>query len=209
MKFWNNQKNIVLLFWVLMVLGIVSCGKTIQPKKVNVGQSNHFQPELIQTIAIMPLVYDGTDQNIADAMMNELTDQILQLDRFSIVDSYKVAILVEDEGLEGSNLSDSIVKSIGSNLKADVILLGKITHFVNGSRRYILFKQKPKIGINLRMISIAEAVPTTIWTLNDIFDSNEEAVQNLVDESDRHKIQSDTNFLVNIVCNEIVKTLDF
>ena len=72
-----------------------------------------------------------------------------------------------------------------------------------------IFKQKPKIGINLRMISIAEAVPTTIWTLNDIFDSNEEAVHNLVDESARHKLQSDTNFLVNIVCNEIVKTLDF
>ena len=65
MKFWNNQKNIVLLFWVLMVLGIISCGKAIQPKKVNVGQSNHFQPELIQTIAIMPLVYDGTDQNLS------------------------------------------------------------------------------------------------------------------------------------------------
>ena len=209
MKFWNKQIDIVLLFWVLMIPGIVSCGKPIQPKKINVGQSNYFQPELIRTIAIMPLMHDGTDQNIADAIMHELAVQILRLDRFSMVDSYKVSTLVEAEGLEGSGLSDSIVKKIGSDLKADVILLGKITHFVNGGRKYLIFKQKPKIGINLRMVSIAEAVPTTIWTLNDIFDSDEEAVQNLVDKSDRHKIQSDTNFLIKIVCNEIVKTLEY
>ena len=209
MKFWNKQIDIVLLFWVLMIPGIVSCGKPIQPKKINVGQSNYFQPELIRTIAIMPLMHDGTDQNIADAIMHELAVQILRLDRFSMVDSYKVSALVEAEGLEGSGLSDSIVKKIGSDLKADVILLGKITHFVNGGRKYLIFKQKPKIGINFRMVSIAEAVPTTIWTLNDIFDSDEEAVQNLVDKSDRHKIQSDANFLIKIVCNEIVKTLDF
>jgi hypothetical protein len=209
MKFWNKQIDIVLLFWVLMIPGIVSCGKPIQPKKINVGQSNYFQPELIRTIAIMPLMHDGTDQNIADAIMHELAVQILRLDRFSMVDSYKVSALVEAEGLEGSGLSDSIVKKIGSDLKADVILLGKITYFVNGGRKYLIFKQKPKIGINLRMVSIAEAVPTTIWTLNDIFDSDEAAVQNLVDKSDRHKIQSDTNFLIKIVCNEIVKTLDF
>ena len=209
MKFWNKQIDIVLLFWVLMIPGIVSCGKPIKQKKINVGQSNYFQPELIRTIAIMPLMHDGTDQNIADAIMHELAVQILRLDRFSMVDSYKVSALVEAEGLEGSGLSDSIVKKIGSDLKADVILLGKITYFVNGGRKYLIFKQKPKIGINLRMVSIAEAVPTTIWTLNDIFDSNEEGVQNLVDESNRHKIQNDTSFLIKIVCNEIVKTLDF
>ena len=89
MKFWNKQIDIVLLFWVLMIPGIVSCGKPIQPKKINVGQSNYFQPELIRTIAIMPLMHDGTDQNIADAIMHELAVQILRLDRFSMVDSYK------------------------------------------------------------------------------------------------------------------------
>ena len=209
MKFWNKQIYVFLLFWVLVILGVASCGKPIQPKKINVGQSNYFQPELIRTIAIMPLMYDGTDQDIADAIMHELAVQILRLDRFSVIDSYKVSELVEAEGLEGSDLSDSIVKSIRDNLKADVIFLGKITHFVDGRRKYLIFKQEPKIGINLRLVSITGAVPTTIWTLNDIFDSDEEAVQNLVDKSDRHKIQSDANFLIKIVCNEIVKTLDF
>lgn len=209
MKFRNKQIYVFLLLWVLMILSITSCGKPIQQKKINVGQSNYFQPELIRTIAIMPLMYDGTDQNIADRIMHELAVQILQLDRFSMIDPYKVSALVEAEELEGSDLSDSLVKSIRSNLKADVILLGKITHFVDGKRRYLILKQKPKIGINLRMVSIKETVPTTIWTLNDIFDSNEEGVQNLVDESNRHKIQNDTSFLIKIVCNEIVKTLDF
>ena len=97
MKFWNKQIDIVLLFWVLLIPGIVSCGKPIQPKKINVGQSNYFQPELIRTIAIMPLMYDGTDQNIADRIMHELAVQILQLDRFSMIDPYKVSALVEAE----------------------------------------------------------------------------------------------------------------
>ena len=139
MKFRNKQIYVFLLLWVLMILSITSCGKPIQQKKINVGQSNYFQPELIRTIAIMPLMHGGTDQNIADAIMHELAVQILRLDRFSMVDSYKVSTLVEAEGLEGSGLSDSIVKKIGSELSQ------LVNETLLNMRRYLIDERIKKL----------------------------------------------------------------
>ena len=55
----------------------------------------------------MPL--NGTNTNRTQELTRELTVQILQLNRFEVVDHYKVATLVEDEGLEGIDISDTLV----------------------------------------------------------------------------------------------------
>ena len=75
----------------------------------------------------MPL--NGTNTNRTQELTRELTVQILQLNRFEVVDHYKVATLVEDEGLEGIDLSDTLVKNIARKLQADAILLGEVTNF--------------------------------------------------------------------------------
>ncbi|MFB3040361.1 MAG: hypothetical protein ACE1ZS_00980, partial [Candidatus Poribacteria bacterium] len=121
----------------------------------------------------------------------------------------KVSALVAEEELEGIDLNDTIVKNIGRKLRADAILLGKVTRYKVGRRKLLISKTAPEIGLSLRMVSVIEPIPTTIWTVNDSFDGGDSAVQQLVDKPVRGKIQTDIHVLIQVMCQEIAKTLNF
>ena len=117
--------------------------------------------------------------------------------------------MVAEEELEGVDLNDTIVKTIGRKLRADAILLGQVTKYRARRRKLLISKTAPEIGLSLRMISVIEPIPTTIWTVNDSFDSGDSAVQQLAEKRDRGKIQTDIHVLIQVVCQEIAKTLNF
>ena len=195
--------------FIFLTLIFIGCGATVTPKKINAGLSSYFQPERVRTIAIMPLQNDVGNAKVAEEIIRELTVQILRLDRFEIIDHYKVSALVADEELEGIDLNDTIVKNIGRKLRADAILLGKVTRYKAGRRKLLILKTAPEIGLSLRMISVIEPIPMTIWTVNDSFDGGDSAVQQLVDKPVRGKIQTDIHVLIQVMCQEIAKTLNF
>ena len=195
--------------FVFLTLIFVGCGATVAPKKINAGLSSYFRPERVRKIAIMPLQNEVGNAKVADEIIRELTVQILRLDRFEIIDRYKISALVAVEELEGVDLNDTIVKNIGRKLRADAILLGKVTRYKSGHRKLLILKKAPEIGLSLRMVSVIEPIPTTIWTVNDSFDGSDSAVQQLVDKTVRGKIQTDIHALIQVMCQEIAKTLNF
>ena len=152
---------------------------------------------------------NGTNAKRAKEMTRELTVQILQLNRFEVVDQYKVATLVEDEGLEGIDLSDTLVKNISSKLKADAILLGEITFFQEPESPYPILRKSPLIALSLRIVTSDPTEPKTIWSLNDTFDSKDRQVKQYVSRSERGKLAKDPSFLIHIVSKEIAKTFSF
>lgn len=176
-------------------------------KQINTGRSVFFSPDRIRTIAIMPL--NGTNTNRTQELTRELTVQILQLNRFEVVDHYKVATLVEDEGLEGIDLSDTLVKNIARKLQADAILLGEITNFQEPESPYPLLRKPPFIGLSLRIVSINQTMPMTIWSMNDTFDSRDRQVKQYVKRSERRRLNTDPYFLIQVVAKEIAKTFAF
>ena len=193
------------LFLLLLVLN--GCQAPLKNKPVNSGQSVFFSPDRIRTIAVIPL--NGTNAKRAKEMTRELTVQILQLNRFEVVDQYKVARLVEDEGLEGIDLSDTLVKNISSKLKADAILLGEITFFQEPESPYPILRKSPLIALSLRIVTSDPTEPKTIWSLNDTFDSKDRQVKQYVSRSERGKLAKDPSFLIHIVSKEIAKTFSF
>ena len=194
----------------LLIFCLVSfsgCGSAPTAKQINTGRSVFFSPDRIRTIAIMPL--NGTNTNRAQELTRELTVQILQLNRFEIVDHYKVATLVEDEGLEGIDLSDTLVKNIARKLQADAILLGEVTNFQEPESPYPLLRKPLFIGLSLRIVSINQTMPMTIWSMNDTFDSRDRQVKQYVKRSERRRLSTDPYFLIQVVAKEIVKTFAF
>ena len=191
----------------LSLVALSACQSTPKIKQINVGQSIFFSPDRIRTIAIMPL--NGTNTKRAQELTRELTVQILQLNRFEVVDQYKVATLVEDEGLEGIDLSDTLVKNIGGKLKADAILLGEITTFQELESPYPILRKAPLIGLSLRIVTSNPTDPKTIWTVNDIFNSRDHQVKQYVDRSERRRLIRDPSFLIHVVAKEIAKTFSF
>ncbi|MCZ6678298.1 MAG: hypothetical protein O7E52_13725 [Candidatus Poribacteria bacterium] len=193
---------------ILLALILVSC-VPVEPKMINTGQSSYFQPERIRTIAMMPLQNDAGDAGVAEEIVRELTVQILQLGRFEVIDHYKVSALVAEEALEDIDVNDAIVRNLGRKLRADAILLGKVTAYQAGQEKLLIMKTAPVIGLSLRMISVKERIPTTIWTVNDTFNGGDAAVKQLVEKSNRGRIQKDVHFLIKVMCSEIAKTLNF
>jgi len=194
----------------LLIFCLVSfsgCGSAPTAKQINTGRSVFFSPDRIRTIAIMPL--NGTNTNRTQELTRELTVQILQLNRFEVVDHYKVATLVEDEGLEGIDLSDTLVKNIARKLQADAILLGEITNFQEPESSYPLLRKPPFIGLSLRIVSINQTMPMTIWSMNDTFDSRDRQVKQYVKRSERRRLNTDPYFLIQVVAKEIAKTFAF
>lgn len=201
-------KTRYIIFTIFLPLILVGCAR-VEPKVINAGQSSYFQPERVSTIAIMPLRNEGGDPDIAERIIRELTLQILQLDRFEVIDHYKVSTLVAEKDLEAVDLTDTIVKNIGRRLRADAILLGDVTNYKAGGRKFWPLKSAPVIGLSARMVFVKDPIPTTIWTINDIFDGGDPAMQQLVDNPDQDKIQTDVHFLIKVMCQEIAKTLNF
>lgn len=194
----------------LLIFCLVSfsgCGSAPTAKQINTGRSVFFSPDRIRTIAIMPL--NGTNTNRTQELTRELTVQILQLNRFEVVDHYKVATLVEDEGLEGIDLSDTLVKNIARKLQADAILLGEVTNFQEPESPYPLLRKPPFIGLSLRIVSINQTMPMTIWSMNDTFDSRDRQVKQYVKRSERRRLNTDPYFLIQVVAKEIAKTFAF
>ena len=194
----------------LLIFCLVSfsgCGSAPTAKQINTGRSVFFSPDRIRTIAIMPL--NGTNTNRTQELTRELTVQILQLNRFEVVDHYKVATLVEDEGLEGIDLSDTLVKNIARKLQADAILLGEVTNFQELESPYPLLRKPPFIGLSLRIVSINQTMPMTIWSMNDTFDSRDRQVKQYVKRSERRRLNTDPYFLIQVVAKEIAKTFAF
>ena len=114
-----------------------------------------------------------------------------------------------EEDLSEIDLTDSIVKNIGRKLRADAILLGELTRYEAGRRKFWLLGSAPVIGLNSRMIFVKDPIPTTIWTVNDIFDGGDPAMQQLVAKPDQDKIRTDVHLLIKVMCQEIAKTLNF
>ena len=191
------------------VCGMFGCARHVNPKVINAGLSSYFQPERIRTIAMMPLQIEAGDAGVAEAVMRELTVQILQLDRFEIIDHYKVSALVAEEDLEGAELNDAVVRTIGRKLRADAILLGKVTQYQVSQRRFLLMKEAPVISLSLRVLSVKDRTPKTIWSVNDTFSGADRAVQLLVSEVARGRIKTDIRLLTQVMTQEIAKTLNF
>ena len=75
--------------------------------------------------------------------------------------------------------------------------------------KFLIMEKAPAIDLSLRMISLIDPIPTTIWTVNDTFDGSNSAVQQLVDKPDWGKVQTDIHFLIKVMCQEIAKALNF
>ena len=179
----------VLLF--LLLLALRGCQSPLKNKPVNSGQSVFFSPDRIRTIAVIPL--NGTNTKRAKEMTRELTVQILQLNRFEVVDHYKVATLVEDEGLEGIDLSDTLVKNISNKLPI--------------SRSYFKLKEIIKdhnIQVNGKNIfSMAEAPGGFI---QELLENNINKNSDVITIGDNLKTYTDTNTgEMNNSKNEVVQ----
>jgi len=200
--------------YILPIVGIIfilGCGGATIPKKVpNFGLSSFFEPERIIRIAVMPLgneVRSMRRAKVEQRFTDELTVQLLKVDRFELVDKYKVDELMEYEGLTGDELNESIVKKLGKKLGAEAIILGKITKYKTITPKLYVFSDPPVVGVNLRMVSVKDG--STIWTVNEVFDAGEKSVQALVSKEEKDRLKTDVDFLTQVACREIAKTLDF
>ncbi|HEX28604.1 TPA: hypothetical protein ENG04_00805, partial [Candidatus Poribacteria bacterium] len=75
------MKRAVLLYLCLLMISAGCAGSRIEPKRINFGLSSFFQPEKVNRIAIMPIKSDRAAAKVADRVRDELTVQILKLDR--------------------------------------------------------------------------------------------------------------------------------
>jgi len=198
------------LVFPIVFIFMLACRATPPKKITNFGLSSFFEPERIIRIAVMPLgseVRSIGGAKVEGRFTDELTVQLLKVDRFELVDKYKVDELMDYEGLTGNELNDSIVKKLGRKLGAEAIIIGKITKYKTVTPKlYILF-DPPVIGVNLRMVSVKDG--NTIWTVNEVFDAGEKSVQALVPKEERERLKTDVDFLIQVASSEIAKTLDF
>ena len=202
-----NRRYILPIVGIIVVLG---CRATVHKKIPNAGLSSFFEPERIIRIAVMPLgneVRSMRSARIEQRFTDELTVQLLKVDRFDLVDKYKIDELMDYEGLTGDELNESIVKKFGRKLGAEAILLGKVTRYKPITPKWYIFFDPPVVGVNLRMVSVKDG--NTIWTVNEVFDADEKSVQALVPKEQKDRLKTDVHFLVQIACREIAKTLDF
>jgi len=206
------MKRAVLLYLCLLMISAGCAGSRIEPKRINFGLSSFFQPEKVNRIAIMPIKSDRAAAKVADRVRDELTVQILKLDRFEVVDRYKVDQLLEEEGVESAELTDELAKKLGSKLKADAVIVGEITDYRPATANPIpipflknLFSHPPAIGLYLRMVSVESGM--TIWSLSDRFDGGDKSLQALAG-NDGEKL-GDLSFLITFACSQIAGTMNF
>ena len=102
-----------------------------------------------------------------------------------------------------------MVKNIARKLQADAILLGEVTNFQEPESPYPLLRKPPFIGLSLRIVSINQPMPMTIWSMNDTFDSRDRQVKQYVKRSERRRLNTDPHFLIQVVAKEIAKTFAF
>jgi hypothetical protein len=205
------MRRVFICVWVLAIL--VGCARSaVEPKRINFGLSSFFQPEKVNRIAIMPIKSERAAAKIADRIRDELTVQILKLDRFEVIDRYKVDQLLEEEGVESAQLTGEIAKKLGSKLKANAVIVGEIREYQPASSGPIpapllknLLSRPPAIAIYLRMVSVENGM--TIWTVSDRFDGGDRSLQELAGE-ERDKL-NDVGFLITLACAQIAQTLNF
>jgi len=204
------KKAVFPLFCILLICGCA--GSRVEPKKINFGLSSFFQPETVNRIAIMPIKSGRSAAEIAERIRDELTVQILKLDRFEVVDRYKVDGLLEEEGIESAELTDDLAKKLGSRLKADAVILGEITDYRPATTSPIplpllkdLLSHPPAIGVYLRMVSVESGM--TIWSLSDRFDGGDKSLQALAGNEGR-KLK-DLSFLITFACSQIAGSMNF
>lgn len=205
--FWFSGSLFFSLSLIFIMLG---CHATPPKRITNFGLSSFFEPERIIRIAVMPLgseVRSTRGAKVEGRFTDELTVQLLKVDRFELVDKYKVDELMEYEGLTGDELNEAIVKKIGKKLGAEAIILGKITRYKKVTPKLYIFSDPPVVGVNLRMVSVKDG--STIWTVNEVFDAGDKSVQAFVPKEERERLKTDVDFLIQAACNEIAKTLDF
>ncbi len=206
------KRAALLLCLCLLAISAGCAGSRIEPKRINFGLSSFFQPEKVNRIAIMPIKSDRAAAKVADRIRDELTVQILKLDRFEVVDRYKVDQLLEEERVESTELTDDLAKKLGSKLKADAVIVGEITDYRPATTNPIplpllkdLLSHPPAIGIYLRMVSVEGGM--TIWSLSDRFDGGDKSLQALAG-SDGEKLR-DLSFLITFACSQIAGTMNF
>lgn len=205
-------KGVRLALFLAFPLFLIMLGcRATPPKKItNFGLSSFFEPERIIRIAVLPLgseVRSTRGAKVEGRFTDELTVQLLKVDRFELVDKYKVNELMEEEGLTGNELNDAMVKKLGKKLGAEAIILGRITRYKTVTPKLYILSDPPVIGVNLRMLSVKDG--NTIWTVNEVFDAGEKSVQALVPKEERDRLKTDVDFLIQVAASEITKTLDF
>lgn len=206
------RREFLLLCLCLLAISAGCAGSKVEPKRINFGLSSFFQPEKVNRIAIMPIKSDRSAAKVADRIRDELTVQILKLDRFEVVDRYKVDQLLEEEGIESAELTDELAKKLGSKLKADAVIVGEITDYRPATTVSLpvpflknLLSHPPAIGIYLRMVSVTNGM--TIWSLSDRFDGGDKSLRALAG-SEGEKLR-DLSFLITFACSQIAESMNF
>lgn len=174
---------------------------------LNYSLSAFFNPQMINTVVVMPLQNQTSTKKIEEGIREELILQLIGTDRYDVVDRYRLRELLEMQGSTGFEVDSRLVKKIESQFKADAIILGKVTEYSLGSSQWKLLHKAPVLGLSLRMVSVKTG--QTLWTVNEAFNGGDNILQRRVDTTLKKRLARDMQVLTQVACSEIAETLNF
>ena len=202
------MKNLTILFIFAFAIG---CSSVPMSRTVNFGLSSYVDPEQLETIAVIPFI-DNTQTStmfgasVQQEVTNEFIVQLVKLDRFKLVDPAKVKELVFDENGYLLPITQELISEIGDTLEVDGVIIGSVIKYQSPTKSVLIQRTSSKVGVQIRLV--ATDTSTTLWIVNETFDGKEKEVQQLASGNERSRIKNDITLLTQILCREIVQTLD-
>ena len=180
-------------------------------RTINFGLSSYVDPEQLETIAVIPFI-DSTQTStmfgasVQREVTSEFIVQLVKLDRFKLVDPAKVKELVFDENGYLLPITQELISEIGDTLEVDGVIIGSVIEYQSPTKSVFIQRTSSKVGVQIRLV--ATDTSTTLWIVNETFDGKEKEVQQLASGNERSRIKNDITLLTQILCREIVQTLD-
>lgn len=186
------RKELLILF-VILTAGCAT--QTTSYKVTNYFiDRNAFGDIRSRRVAVLPFRNTAGSYSAAEGATEEFNLQLGKTGYFTLVERLRIQEIFKEQDFDPRRIDEATAVRIGKMLGAHGVVLGTLNDYQSG-----------KVGISVRLVSVEKG--SQVWQAKDTFFADNPKIQALVDVSERRRLKEDPEFLLQVLCQEIVKTL--
>lgn len=145
-------------------------------------------------VAVLPFKNVSGDFLAGEKATEEFNLQLGKTGCFTLVERLRIQEIFKEQDFDPVRIDESTAVSIGRMLGAHGVVLGTLSEYRPGT-----------VGISVRLVSVEKG--SQVWQAKDTFKSSDPRIQALVDSADRQKLNNDPEFLLQVLCAELARTI--